>query len=476
MPNIAIIGAGMAGLAAAQQLCKYQNVTITLFEARDRVGGRAYTTYFNPQALNPIPFDRGCHWIHGVDDNPISAISTWVAQQTNNPQYQYVVPDQEGGPQVWSNGAQNVDRTHELDLYWFNFEQALEAEIPDDQGNLTTSVTEILQLSNNPDRAALVDQPSFYLYQLLQLSMEIGTEGYRANAADILRAEGHLDGRGPEVEGSNGVVPAGLGALIAEFGRLLVAQANQNAQVITQRLSAPVTGVQAGLNNVTVRYTLQGPQQADFDAAIITVPSGLVTRDNVQGKIRVSGGDQALTDAINAYSLLPLGNYKKVALKFPDGTLDQWVNPNKRYLPNSFGKGAEPVFIALIEAGNVAMLQSGGHPAYGLDGLGDAEIAQRACAALTDMLGMAIAWDQVESYQVTNWAGDALSGGAYAYTHVHENAYAARTTLIDYQTGHRLIFAGEAVVEKAAGSLHGAYWSGNSAAVALAATLNLQLA
>lgn len=38
-PKVAIVGAGFAGLRAADVLLK-QNVDVTIFEARDRVGGR----------------------------------------------------------------------------------------------------------------------------------------------------------------------------------------------------------------------------------------------------------------------------------------------------------------------------------------------------------------------------------------------------------------------------------------------------
>ncbi|HYG65386.1 MAG TPA: FAD-dependent oxidoreductase, partial [Thermoanaerobaculia bacterium] len=40
--DLAIIGAGVAGLAAADELCR-KGLTLAVFEARDRIGGRILT-------------------------------------------------------------------------------------------------------------------------------------------------------------------------------------------------------------------------------------------------------------------------------------------------------------------------------------------------------------------------------------------------------------------------------------------------
>lgn len=59
--TILIVGAGMAGLAAAQTLRAAQVDAIVL-EARDRVGGRVWTD----TAFAPVPVERGAEFIHGA--------------------------------------------------------------------------------------------------------------------------------------------------------------------------------------------------------------------------------------------------------------------------------------------------------------------------------------------------------------------------------------------------------------------------
>ena len=68
--DVAIIGAGAAGLGAAHALENSGLSTIVL-EARDRVGGRAHTIMAAPGIL----FDVGCGWLHSADKNSFVAIA-----------------------------------------------------------------------------------------------------------------------------------------------------------------------------------------------------------------------------------------------------------------------------------------------------------------------------------------------------------------------------------------------------------------
>src|SRR3984893_4074725 len=68
--DVAIIGAGAAGLGAAHALTDSGLSTIVL-EARDRVGGRGHTI----QAAPDITFDLGCGWLHSADKNSFVTIA-----------------------------------------------------------------------------------------------------------------------------------------------------------------------------------------------------------------------------------------------------------------------------------------------------------------------------------------------------------------------------------------------------------------
>src|SRR3984893_14262847 len=68
--DIAIVGAGAAGLGAARALQNSGLSTIVL-EARDRVGGRGHTIMAAPD----IVFDVGCGWLHSADKNSFVKIA-----------------------------------------------------------------------------------------------------------------------------------------------------------------------------------------------------------------------------------------------------------------------------------------------------------------------------------------------------------------------------------------------------------------
>jgi monoamine oxidase len=62
--DVAIIGAGAAGLGAAHAL-QNSGLSVIVLEARDRVGGRAHTILAAPGII----FDAGCGWLHSADKN-----------------------------------------------------------------------------------------------------------------------------------------------------------------------------------------------------------------------------------------------------------------------------------------------------------------------------------------------------------------------------------------------------------------------
>jgi monoamine oxidase len=68
--DVAIIGAGAAGLGAAHAL-QNSGLSVLVLEARDRVGGRAHTIQPAPELV----FDLGCGWLHSADRNSFVGIA-----------------------------------------------------------------------------------------------------------------------------------------------------------------------------------------------------------------------------------------------------------------------------------------------------------------------------------------------------------------------------------------------------------------
>src|SRR3954453_4873736 len=62
--DVAVIGAGAAGLGAANAL-RDSGLSVIVLEARARVGGGAHTILAAPG----VGFDGGCGWLHSADQN-----------------------------------------------------------------------------------------------------------------------------------------------------------------------------------------------------------------------------------------------------------------------------------------------------------------------------------------------------------------------------------------------------------------------
>lgn len=68
--DVVVIGAGAAGLAAAQRL-RTAGQSVAVLEARRRIGGRAWTKRFDEDWW----LDLGCGWLHSADENEWAAIA-----------------------------------------------------------------------------------------------------------------------------------------------------------------------------------------------------------------------------------------------------------------------------------------------------------------------------------------------------------------------------------------------------------------
>ena len=74
--RIGIIGAGIAGLAAAHKLTSV-GLSVTVFEGRDRIGGRIHTDLSAGYAA-----DLGASWLHGTNGNPLTPLVDQLGMQS----------------------------------------------------------------------------------------------------------------------------------------------------------------------------------------------------------------------------------------------------------------------------------------------------------------------------------------------------------------------------------------------------------
>ena len=115
--DVAIIGAGAAGLGAAHAL-KHSGLSTLVLEARDRVGGRAHTMMASPDVV----FDLGCGWLHSADQNSFVNI----AEQLNFEINRTLPPWRERAHGKAFPQAERDDFIRALDAFYDRAERAAE--------------------------------------------------------------------------------------------------------------------------------------------------------------------------------------------------------------------------------------------------------------------------------------------------------------------------------------------------------------
>ena len=397
--HVVVVGAGMAGLAAARRLAD-AGVMVTVLEARPRIGGRTWT-----DTSLGVPVDLGAAWIHGTQDNPLMGLVAEIGADTVETDFENVtvldrdepVPDAdvEAAGSAWADAMDEIYRAGA------------------DAGP-QTSLADVL------GRYVDVDDP---LTQWLITSTV--TAEYAADPAELsLRwfgQEGELNG--PDV-----LLPNGYGQLVAYLSRGL--------QI---RPDTVVTRIDHRGATVTLTTT-QGMVTAD--RVIVTVPLGVL-------KAGAIAFDPPLPEAKSqAMRRLGFGLLDKVVLRFDE--------PHWAAEPDVFGVvGADapvsdvvnglrfsdtPLLVGLRAAGN----------ALDREALSDrAAVEQvRATLGLPEPTGAL----------VTRWAADPFARGSYSFLAVGSSPDDQRT--LAEPVGDRLHFAGEATQEEFFATVHGAYLSG----------------
>jgi monoamine oxidase len=259
--DVAIIGAGAAGLGAANAL-KESGLSVVVLEARNRLGGRAHTIHAAPDVI----FDVGCGWLHSADRNSFVNI----AEQLNFEIDRTLPPWRERAHGKAFPQAERDDFIRSLDAF---YERAWEAA----QKGEDFPADRCLEPGNrwNP----MIDAISTYV------------NGCELDQVSLLDMEAYED---TEI---NWRVRRGYGALVAAYG-----------ESCPLALACEVTLIDHSGKRVRIQ-TSRGTLEAG--KAIVTVPTNLIADE----AIRFS---PPLPDKVDAAHGLPLGLADKVVLALDD--------------------------------------------------------------------------------------------------------------------------------------------------------------
>ena len=424
--RVIVVGAGLAGLAAARALA-HSGRDVVVLEARARIGGRCFTEH---------GLERGANWIHTTDGNPITTLAHQLkvdtlfvgGDTTYTGGWEQLVLYPSGGTTLSSDdklrGILLVDGVRdELD--------ALRRQVLAD-GTPDLSLAHALSIVLA--RRALSDQEQRAL-----------DWHFAALARDDCAADTHSLSflwwdDGYEVYGyGDSVFADGYGALIAALAEGLDVRLDHVVEAI--RYDA---GGAAPVQVTTSRGVFAA------DAVVVTLPLGVLKAGTVRFEPPLPPAKRA------AIGRLGMGSLAKVFLHF---ATPFW--PRDQYVFGCFGgplAERPTVIINLWKTHRQPVLQLlvGGDQGRALEHWPDEQLHSWALAILGDVFGAAI--PAPSAIERTAWGRDPFARGSYAYIAV--GATPADIDALAEPVANRLYFAGEATYRHHWATTQGAYVSG----------------
>ena len=435
-PDVIIIGAGAAGLAAARKLCA-AGQRVLILEARDRLGGRIHTIH--PSGW-PMPIDLGAEFIHGLPQE------TWEIVRADS-LCAYDVPDTH-----WSIHDGKAEQTGDA---WEKLQQVMGRL--DRLGDRDMSFAQFIQ------QYAQDAEP-----RVRQLALSF-VEGFDAADTNLVSAKSIKD----EHEQSSESQGDRSFRIVGGYQRIIDwLHAGMNPQRVNIRLSTIVSDVRWKARSVEIRAAsaINGKSQT-FAAphVLITVPLGVIkagARDS--GTIAF---DPELRSKQAALKGLEMGPIVKALLLFREPFWEKDELPilsrGQNLYDASFLHSDDPDFLTWWTAlpMRVPMLTawSGGPAAERMSGQPREQLISTAVQTLTRILRISNSTveSQLQSTFVYDWKADPFARGAYSYLAVNGgDAHARLAEPID----STLFFAGEATHASQAGTVDGAIASGYRAA------------
>lgn len=401
--DVAVIGAGAAGLSAARRLAR-AGVAVVVLEARGRIGGRAHTL-----AVEGMALDLGCGWLHSADENVLCGLGREAG---------FTIDET---PPPWRQQAFNLGLT-----------PAEQAEFGEAYAAFDERVAEAAKAGDDHAASTLFIPGDRWNARMDAISGALNG----AKFAEVST----LDYDAYEDTGVNYRVTEGYGALIAFLG----------AEVPVV-LNCPVERIDRSGARLTIET---GRGTVEAQSVILTLPTSVLTSEAVRF-------DPPLPDLIEAAAGAPLGLASKLhmavegAEEFPKES-QLWGRTDTA---QTGGYHLRPFGRPIIEG------YFGGDLAWGLEAEGEAAFFDFACSELADLLGSSFP-KRLRRLSTSMWGAEPFSMGAYSHVlpGLGDRDTGARARLAR-PIEDRIFIAGEATSPNFYGTCHGAWMEGERAAV-----------
>ena len=435
--RVIVIGAGIAGLAAANALTAAGVETIVL-EARDRIGGRLHTV-----DVGGSPIDMGGSWIHTPIGNPLRdfAAQAEIACRSGNFLEEMSIfdlgrpaaSDRRRGRRAWSD--------HMLAGF-----PAAQPELAARLGPRAT-LADAVELYVN--ETGLEPGQARRLYLALKFFNEADTTGFLEQQPALTNAE-VVDYDGDYL----GDMPVGgLGWVTAAM-----------ASDVDVRLNTPVSAVLVAPEGVSV--TTADGSVYEGSHAIVTVPLGVLKHRDIEFSPPLDPERLASIDRLG------FGRFEKIALRFSApfwrdaGIIHVTVLPPDRkgvgvpiFGMDAFGRG--PTLVAFVFRSAIERF--------------DQSSPEQAAAWVLELMSEVIGapCPEPDVVAVSSWGADPYTRGAYTAIPLGASSDDIRT--LGEPAHGRLLFAGEGTTVTRMGYADGAMSTGVREAKRLLQTATVEL-
>jgi monoamine oxidase len=435
VPEVIVVGAGVAGLAAAATLTE-AGCLVTVLEARDRIGGRIFTRR-DPRMEHPV--ELGAEFLHGAAERTTRLVRTAG----------HTVLDIRG--ERWESGPRGL---RPLDDFWKRLDRVMRR----------------LEDGRDPDRSFaefLARKPGGPSLARERKLAEQFVRGFHAADPALASERALAEGGSPEGDPEE----QRMARLAGGYDQLPALLAERLAT--PPRLGAVVTGIRWRGERALVTWREgEANRDAHADHVIVTVPNGvLAAAPGAEGAIEF---DPPLPAAWRArLAQLPMGQVVRATVVLrepvwelkPAGMRDAATRLRRLSFLHA-DDGAMPVCWTPYPAETPAMVAwFGGPEAAALSGMGGLEEVIVASLAARLHLPQRRLAGAVEAVHLHDWGADPYARGAYSYVGVDGTGAAKYLARPLARTLH---FAGEALAPGGEnGTVEGAIGSGESAAARL---------
>lgn len=396
--EIAVVGAGVAGLVVAQELQR-EGRSFVLLEASHRIGGRVYSECLDDN----IPFDLGAHWIHSDEINPFAGIAEQCGAVLQRESEHYVV-GRYFEDSAWLPASASDEFAQYFEQQFVRISEAASA----------TENLSVLDVIDNESRWASY----FYLYFGQNFTCDV----------DLISVQ---DAAAYRQRGSDLAVASGFGNLITSYGGDLPVSLN----TVVAEIDSSGPAVRLTTNRGALRVA----------KVILTVSTGVLADQQI--RFVPSLPDRKL-DAVRA---LPMGSCTRIGLTFEEPILAD--------LPGDFTVRVgddEPLHFRNRPCGHQCVeITTGGRLAEWMERSGEAATIDHVLARLRKVLGNDVD-ARVRRRIVSAWDGDAWTRGSYSYA--IPGGELQRQRLAE-PLDDRIYFAGEATSGDFYATVHGAWFS-----------------